>query len=356
MQPKRQQIKGTAQKVKGGGRIAKKEEKFTLLFQIYNKVIHEVKKLSNREVPIGDEYNETHEEQQEERLRKLSKRALRLHEYLVRKGRIVDSSGQKLKLEEPPVLNITKTGNQFLDEAITNHINQRHDGIKGFKLHCGRKSYLTIDELKEMVEQLRKEGKLTDCPEDEEEMRQFLIDKYDSIWQQEKDFIIQQVREKLDDYKELNYDNGDSFPIEEEQPHDGPSTLQGSSCSYEIAMMEMARAVEDGSLAVSEKDGGDISTASGEDDMASDDEDEVTEECVSENEEGLLEDEENSEDELIDLDSSDDDEKSDYRRKMEQSSNLEESCDAKCDSDDFQQEKTEKMDSDADEVSNAIEE
>lgn len=31
-------------------------------------------------------------------------------------------------------------------------------------------SYLTIDELKEMVEQLRKEGKLTDCPEDEEEM------------------------------------------------------------------------------------------------------------------------------------------------------------------------------------------
>lgn len=325
-----------------------------MLFQIYNKVMHEVNKLSNREVPVGDEYNETHEERQEERLRKLTKRALRLHEYLIRKGRIVDSNGQKLKLEEPPVLNITKTGNQFLDEAITNHINQRLDGTKGFKLHCGRKSYLTIDELKEMVEQLRKEGKLTDCPEDEEEMRQFLIDKYDGIWQQEKDFIIQQVREKLDDYKELNHNNGDSLPVEEE-PHAGPSTLHGTTCSYEIAMMEMARAVEDGSLAVSEKDGDEVSTASGEGDMASDDEDEVTEVCVSESEEGFLEDEENSEDELIDLDSSDGEEKTDYHRKVERNGKVEESGDAKCDSDDFQQEKTEKVDNDADEVSNATE-
>lgn len=84
-----------------------------------------------------------------------------------------------------------------------------------------------------------------------------------------------------------------------------------------IWFQEMARAVEDGSLAVSEKDGDEVSTASGEGDMASDDEDEVTEVCVSESEEGFLEDEENSEDELIDLDSSDGEEKSDYHRKVE---------------------------------------
>lgn len=36
MQPKRQQIKETSQKAKRGDKIAKGEEKFTLLFQIYN--------------------------------------------------------------------------------------------------------------------------------------------------------------------------------------------------------------------------------------------------------------------------------------------------------------------------------
>lgn len=71
--------------------------------------MHEVNKLSNREVPVGDEYNETHEERQEERLRKLTKRALRLHEYLIRKGRIVDSNGQKLWVSLQIINTLEKT-------------------------------------------------------------------------------------------------------------------------------------------------------------------------------------------------------------------------------------------------------
>ncbi|VDM37834.1 unnamed protein product [Toxocara canis] len=290
----REDAPGTSAAHKTGKIIGAREEKFNRLFQIYRKYLLEANKLRNREISVGDDYDEAEEERHEMRLQKLARRTLYLHK----------------KPDEPVILNITGTGSQFLDEVITNHINQRPDGTKGFSLHGGERSYLTMDELKGMIEQLGREGKFSGCTGGGDDLENFLVETLTNVHMQIKAFLQQRFRQTIEDEESGDSRSANSVPSAEEADRgEGPS--DAPSCSWEAARMKLMQAVASGSLLVDEDGGENVSTASDCEEVPSDEEgNEITDEEVSTEKlpegEEVAPQENDSDGELVDLVSSDD--------------------------------------------------
>ncbi|VDK29879.1 unnamed protein product [Gongylonema pulchrum] len=126
-----------------------------LLVLVLQQLRKAITKLENREISLGDDYDEEVENAHNSRLLKLTRRQLQIYNYFVRKGIFVSDTGEPLTADEHPKLVISSTGFEDLNVLLTEHVNQQMESEAfGCKLRIPYK-HVTVDDVKALIEKVK---------------------------------------------------------------------------------------------------------------------------------------------------------------------------------------------------------
>ncbi|VDM98310.1 unnamed protein product [Thelazia callipaeda] len=134
-----------------------------------------IKRLEDRPVSCGEDYDEDLEEAYERRLIKLANKRLQIHNYLTRKGIFVVDTAEKIVSDAKPKLIISTTGVEHLNLLLTEHINQEIDSeVFGIKIRLPYR-HVTLNDVKLLIEKAKDMGSSELFPVDPSALGKFLI-------------------------------------------------------------------------------------------------------------------------------------------------------------------------------------